>query len=79
MDMLSTSMSSASAISIAAIMMSAVLPAQPKTRYAPKVTPGATPSAPPAAGLPFAPMIPETCVPCPLQSSGEGSGEGVGL
>ena len=68
-------MPSASARSIAAIMMSAVVePAQPNTRYAPKVTFGATPLT-----TPFAPMMPATWVPWPAQSSGFASGVATGL
>lgn len=54
-----------------------VLPSQPKTRYAPNDTCGATPRTPPVAKSPFAPMMPATCVPWPLQSSGLASGAGV--
>src|SRR5688572_6657480 len=76
--MFRTSMPSARARSIAAIMMSDdVEPLHPNTRYAPIVTPGATPRTPPAP--PSAPIMPATCVPCPLQSSGMLSGFGTGL
>ena len=72
--MLSTFIPSASTRSIAASMMSAsVEPWQPKTRYEPKVTPGATPLT-----APFAPTMPATWVPCPAQSSGRASGCGTG-
>ena len=56
-------------------------PSQPKTRYAPSSTPGATPTTP----GPPAPTMPATWVPWPLQSppmarvSGPGSGTGVSL
>src|SRR5262245_53700834 len=74
--MFSTSAPSASARSIAAIMMSLLVdPLQPNTRYAKNVTPGATPVTPPAVAA-FAPTMPATCVPCPLQSIGSGSGTG---
>ncbi|MNR68975.1 hypothetical protein D3C85_1938940 [compost metagenome] len=56
-------------------MMSAVVePSQPKTRYAPNLTFGATPLI-----APLAPMMPDTWVPWPLQSSGLRSGVGTGL
>src|SRR5688572_4858137 len=75
--MLTTCMPSLYARSMAASMMSALVdPSQPNTRYAPKVTPGATPRTPPAES-PVAPMMPATCVPCPLQSSGSASGCGT--
>ena len=71
--MLSTSAPSASIRSIAARISSVLVsPRQPNTRYAPKVTSGATPFT-----APLAPMMPATCVPCPLQSSGIGSGLGT--
>src|SRR2546428_10625706 len=71
--MLSTSAPSASIRSIAVRRISVLVsPRQPNTRYAPNVTSGATP-----VTAPLAPMIPATCVPCPLQSSGIGSGWGV--
>src|SRR5688572_17473289 len=73
--MLRMSMPSLSARSIAAIMISDVVePLHPNTRYAPNVTPGATPRI-----APFAPTMPATCVPWPLQSSGIGSGVVIGL
>ena len=72
--MLRMSEPSASARSMAASMMSAVVdPSQPKTRYAWNVTSGATPTT-----SPFAPTMPDTCVPWPLQSSGLASGCGTG-
>ena len=73
-DMLTTSMPSARARSMAARMISvSTEPSQPKTRYAPKVTSGATPVTSPSA-----PTMPATWVPCPPQSSGTGSGFGTG-
>ncbi len=47
-------------------------PPHPKTRYMPRVAFGATPV---NVGA-LAPMIPLTCVPCPLQSSGYSPGTG---
>jgi len=63
---------------MAAIMMSSVVePSQPKTRYAPNVTPGATPFSATPSTVPLAPTIPATWVPWPKQSSGSASGCGI--
>src|SRR5688572_29519951 len=59
------------------ILSSLVEPEQPKTRYAPNVTPGATPLRVTPLTVPFAPTMPDTCVPWPLQSSGSASGCGI--
>ena len=75
-EMLTTSMPSLAARSMADRMMSvSVEPLQPKTRYAPRKASGATPVKP--GSLPAA--MPATWVPWPSQSSGTPSGTGVGL
>ena len=77
-DMLTTSMPSLAARSMAASMMSVLVePSQPKTRYAPRRASGAAPLKPVDGSLPAA--MPATWVPWPSQSSGTPSGTGVGL
>ena len=77
-DMLTTSMPSLAARSMAASMMSVLVePSQPKTRYAPRRASGAAPLKPVDGSLPAA--MPATWVPCPAEAQSSGTASGVGL